>query len=365
MHFSRYEGFDALRVLCSFGVVFLHVYVAAGYPASLDWLIKLRDFALPVMVFMSFFLLTKSLMRRRESGSASFFSRLAGRLWLPLMVWTFVYCSATAFVFPLFSGSEMKPEFPSSMVFLTGFRHLWYLQFAFITSAIVYLLFASFANVRISPAKLAAGYFAASVIYGILYYSLIKNYAVWDGFGSEFDISFKIFISQASYYVMYVPAAVGLALIGDKIKEWSARPAFRRLSLSIALIVAAAHVGTNEFIRTREIYSLAVFLFALQPWGKIRLGFVRTLAKYSYGIYILHFLPTQILEIFVGWSYFEPNAANVLGSTIIIYLVSFAAAFLLSNFLNAGWLLPLVGGGSEENGDRMPSGILSVKSSGL
>jgi peptidoglycan/LPS O-acetylase OafA/YrhL len=351
MNFSRYEGLDALRVCCSFGVVFLHVFIATGSDPTLDLLIKLRDFALPAMVLTSFFLLAKSLMRRRESGAASFFSRRIERLWLPLMVWTFLYCSAMTFVLPVIFGAETRSEFPSPAVFLTGYRHLWYLQFAFIASAVVYLLFTAVAKLRISPTKLAAGCFVASVIYGVLYYSLIKDYAVWNEFASEFDVSFGIFISAASYYAMYIPAAVGLALISDKIEEWSAGPAAPRLLFGIALTAGAAHVGTNEFIRTREIYTLAVFLLAIQPCGKIRFGLVRTLAKYSYGIYILHFLPAQVLEIFVGWGYFEPNAAMVLGWTIVVYLVSFATAFLIRKIFNAQWLLPLAGGARKTAND--------------
>jgi hypothetical protein len=61
-----------------------------------------------------------------------------------------------------------------------------------------------------------------------------------------------------------------------------------------------------------------------------------------------------MVEIFLGWSYFEPNAANVLGLTIIIYLISFGAAFLIRKLFHAAWLLPLAGGNAvEENEDRM------------
>lgn len=353
MNVSRYEGLDALRILCSFGVVFFHVYIAMGSPVSLDLSIKLRDFALPVMVLASFFLLTKSLMRKRESGSCAFFGCRVKLLWLPLIIWTFFYCSALTFVFPHFWGAGARPEFPSPIVFLIGYRHLWYLQFAFVASAIVYLFLTVSAKLRISTAKLAYACFAASLIYGVLYYSTIKNYAVWDSFASEFDISFGIFISQGSYYTMYIPTAVGLALISDRIKEWSAWFAARRFLLGIALIAGAFHIGTNEFVRTREIYSLTVFLLAIQPWGKIRFGFMRTLAKYSYGVYILHFFFAQVLEIFVSWNYLEQSAANVFGWTIIIYLICFGAAFLIGKLFNAEWVLPLAGGGSKQNVSRI------------
>ena len=349
MNSSRYEGLDALRVFCSFGVVLVHVYAATGDPVSLALLIKLRDFALPVMALMSFFLLTKSLMRQQKSGAAVwFFSRRAERLWIPLIIWTLVYCSVQTFVFPVIFGSEGKPEFPSSGVFLIGYRHLWYLQFVFIASLAIYLVFTVLKKLRISPAKLTAGCFLFSLIYALLYYSLIKDFAVWHSDASEFDLSLRIFFPQVSYYVMYIPAGVGIALISDKISQWFARPVIRRLSLGMALIAAAAHIGTNEFVRTKEVYGLAVFLLALQPFGKIRFGFVRVLAKYSYGIYILHFLPAQILAVFVSWKYFEPTAVNVLGSTIIIYLISFAAAFLIRKIFKAAWLLPVAGSRSEK-----------------
>lgn len=130
MTYPRFEGLDALRVFASFGIVFLHVYVSAGYPNSLDSFLKFRDFALPLMVLTSFFLLTISLMRKSEAGFAGFFSRRLKRLWLPLIVWSFVYSLTEAFVIPVLFGFAPAGEMPSPIVFspatgIYGFSSLY------------------------------------------------------------------------------------------------------------------------------------------------------------------------------------------------------------------------------------------------
>jgi peptidoglycan/LPS O-acetylase OafA/YrhL len=348
MNCSRFEGLDALRILSSFGVVFLHVYVAAGAPNSLDLLIKLRDFALPVMVLSSFFLLTRSLARRRETGFARFFRRRVERLWIPLFVWTFVYCLAATFVFPLLSGAETRAEFPSSLVFLTGYRHLWFLQFVFVASTLIYIFFYNLSGWQTARKNSAVLCFAAVAVYAPLYYTFLRDRAVWENFATEADISFGIFISQASYYVLYIPIAAAAALYDDKIRELFARAFFRRLSLIFVFAAAAAHIGIETAQQTREIFGVAVFFAALQPWRKIPFRFAQTLASYSYGIYILHFLPAQMLAILIARNYFEPGAANVLIFSVAIYFASFAAAFSLRKFFKADWLLPLAGSDSEK-----------------
>lgn len=342
MTFSRYEGLDAMRVLSSLGVVFLHVHASAGLSGSLEWLMKLRDFALPVMVLSSFFLLARALMKRREAGFAGFFNRRVERLWLPLIIWTFVYCSMAAFVFPVWFGAGGSGEFPSAWVFLTGYRHLWFLQFVFVASLVLYPLIYSLTDERKSPpARLALFCFAAAAVYLLLYHSFIKNYAVWDDFDSEAGISFGILISQAGSHIFYIPVAVGLALVSDKIRDLFARAAVRRFSLAAALLALTVHLTANGAGFTREFYGIAIFLAALQPWAKIPFPFARTLAAYSYGIYILHFLPAQILWYLVEQKYFEPGAATVLVFTLIIYLISFAAAFFIRKLFPVGWLMPL------------------------
>ena len=343
MTFPRYEGLDGLRVAASFGIVFLHVTVAAGSPNALELFLKFRDSALPLMVMASFFLLTVSLTRKPDGGFAGFFSRRLKRLWLPLIVWSFVYSLTEAFVIPVLFGFAPAGEMPSPIVFFTGYRHLWFLQFIFVGSLLIYP-FICWLNGERKPAraKLSFFCFCLTFLYGFLFYSFLKNYTDWDSFSPETDGNLKLFISQAGNYILYIPIAVGCGLMRGRINDLFARAAFRRLSLAVVLVAMAIHVGTNGVPFTKEIYGIAVFLAALQPWKKIPSRTLQTLASYSYGIYILHFLPVQILWMFVAYRNFEPGGAAVFGITVIVYFTSLAAAALIRKLFPAEWLLPLV-----------------------
>ena len=362
MVFRRYEGLDALRVIASFGIVFLHVYVAAGYPNSLDLFLKFRDFALPLMVLSSFFLLTLSLRRKPEAGFASFFSRRLRRLWLPLIVWSFVYSLTEAFVIPVLFGFEPAGKMPSAVVFFTGYRHLWFLQFIFVGSLAVYpFIYWLDGTRKFSQTKLSLFCFCLTFLYGLLFYTFLKNYTDWDSFKPGTDGNLKLFVSQAGNYILYIPVAVGIGLMSGKINDLFARALFRRLSLAAVLIAAAIHIGSNNIPLTREIYGVAVFLAALQPWRKIPSGTLRALASYSYGIYILHFIMAQILWMFVAYKNFQPGGAAVFGIAIIIYFISFAAAVLIRKLFPADWLLPLVPVSREQEG-QIPANEISFRS---
>jgi len=340
---ARYEGLDALRVVASFGIVFLHVYVAAGFPNSLWLFLKFRDFALPVMVMSSFFVLTVSLTRKPDSGFESFFSRRLKRLWIPLFIWTFVYSLSEAYLFPWLLSAETFGWLPPT-VFFTGYRHLWFLQFIFVGSLIIYPLIKRMTDGESrARIKLPIFCFGLSILYGFLSHSFLQNYTDWDNLSPEFDMSLRIFVSQAGNYIFYIPVAVGLALGCGKINELFARARFRRLSLAVVLITMLLHVGTNGIPLTREIYGIAVFLAALQPWRKISFSGWQTLASYSYGIYILHFFPAQILWLVVAAKNLDLDGATVLGVSVVIYFVSFAAAVLIRKLFPAHWLIiPMV-----------------------
>jgi hypothetical protein len=67
------------------------------------------------------------------------------------------------------------------------------------------------------------------------------------------------------------------------------------------------------------------------------------LASYSYGIYILHFFPAQILWLVVAAKNLDLDGATVLGVSVVIYFVSFAAAVLIRKLFPAHWLIiPMV-----------------------
>ena len=350
MTFPRYQGLDAIRVVASFGVVFLHIFVAAGSPPALERLMKFRDFALPFLVMSAFFLLTVSLARKPEFVFRDFFRRRVRRLWIPLAIWTFVYSLLAAYFFPAMLGAETSGAMPDPIVFLTGYRHLWFLQFVFLGSLIIYPLVSRLIEKREQfSTRLSVLCFGAAILYGISFWLFLKNHTDWDSFSPESDISLRIFVSQAGSYVLYIPVAVGLGLIADKINRLFERAVFRRLWLAFVLTTMILHVAANNVLWTREIYGVAVFIAALQPWGKISFDWWRLLAAYSYPIYILHFIGAQLLWIWVFNKNLELGGAAVLSIAAIVYFASFAAAVSIRKLFPADWLMPLVAVGAEQN----------------
>jgi peptidoglycan/LPS O-acetylase OafA/YrhL len=347
MAYQRYEGLDVLRVISSFGVVFLHVYVSAGALNSLESFSKFRDFALPLMVMTSFFVLTISLMRKPETDFESYFIKRLHRLWIPFVIWTFIYSLIVAFLFPIMFGAERFGELPSPIIFLTGYRHLWYLQFIFIGSLLCFPLIYWLKRGKYSSrVKLSLFCFCATFLYGILFYTFLKNYTDWDNFNPDVDLNVRLFVSQTSNYILYVPVAIGFGLMSGHISNLFARPVFRFISLVLVLITMTVHVGTSNIPLTREIYGIAVFAAALQPWKKIPFSLWQKLASYSYGVYILHFLPAQLLWEFVMHRNLELSGAAILCIALIIYFLSLITAVLLRKILPFDWFIPLVGVGS-------------------
>ena len=330
-----------LRILGSFGVIFLHVYTAVGQPDSIYWLLKLRDFSLPVLVLSSFFLLTAGLSRKPEYGFADFFSRRAKRLWLPMVIWTAIYSLAVAFVLPgVFAIESMG--MPPLAVFMTGYRHLWYLQFVFLGSLAIYPL--TIFLVRKGkdsawPSYKSYGALGLSAIVLLLFFRL---FADWDTIAPEADISLQMFVSQSTSYLPLIPLAAAVGLARHRIVSLFTRKTFRVLSLAAVLAAAGVHLAADNVPFTREAFAFAVFFAALQPISGVPVKRLAPLAGNSYGIYILHFLPVQIVWTLAAVRGYDFGSASVLVLTAGIYVGCFALTSALGRLPFADWFLPTV-----------------------
>lgn len=339
----RYEGLDIFRAVASFGVVLLHVHVSVGHPESLNWLIKLRDFALPLMVISSFFLLTISLTRKPHTDFRDFFNKRLKRLWIPFIVWTLIYCGIWTFFVPAILGEESFGSFPSLSVLLTGYMHLWFLQFIFAGSLLIYpLLCYNAENRNFSRLKTSILCFFATFIYAGLFHLLLRNYTDWEYSNPDLDANLRLFISQVSAYTLYVPTGIGIGLAADKINRLFKSSFFRIISAALVGLAAIVHTMPYEIPFSREIYGISVFFFAIQPWRKTKLTFVYTLAAYSYGIYILHFGMAQALSLLAHYQVVELDEIGIIAASVVIYFLSFAAASALRKLTPWNYFLPLV-----------------------
>ena len=84
------SGFDYLRVVAIFSVVWIH---GCDVSPTLSWLNGVNGYAVPCFIMMSIFLAVQSMLRE-EPHRATYLKRRAQRLLVPLLVWSFAYCGA-------------------------------------------------------------------------------------------------------------------------------------------------------------------------------------------------------------------------------------------------------------------------------
>jgi peptidoglycan/LPS O-acetylase OafA/YrhL len=345
---QRYEGLDAFRGFAAFGVVWLHTVIWGT--ANLDgpsrqaitWL-KLRDFSLPLIVMSSFFVLTISILRKPESKFSGFFTTRFKRLWIPLFIWTSVYCLVYAFVMPQYFESTSLVQTPTVGVFIGGYMHLWFLQFIFLGSLIVYPVLCWLRN-KSEPerTKIAFSFFLAAGVYAIIFKLFIQTINLQNLLQFKPGQSLIAFIGQSTKYFFFIPIAVGLGLLSDKINNLFKQNIFRICSLIAVLFSLILHLTLGLIAVTAPMYGIAVFIAALQPWKRIPFRLVYISAAYSYGIYILHFFLCVALHVLVIRGNHEFDSAALFSISVLFYVMSFGAAVLLRKMIPVDWFIPLV-----------------------
>lgn len=342
----RYEGLDIFRGLAAFGVVWLHTYLNATSQyiltnESVAWL-KLRDFSLPLIVMSSFFVLTISMLRKSESKFRDFFLIRFKRLWIPLFIWTTIYCFIWAFIVPKFLEGDRFGRLPSIDIFISGYMHLWFLQFIFLGSLIVYpvlrLLRTKSESEKIRISILC---FLAAVIYAIVFKFSVQSIQQ-TVLQLELNHSFLIFTVQSIKYVFFIPVAIGLGLLSNKINNLFKSNLFRICSSMAVLFSLITHLLLEYNSITAPAYGITVFLFALQPWKRVEFRLIYIAAAYSYGTYILHFFLCEALGLFIEGGNYSFNSFSLFSISLLFYVMSLGAALILRKLMPVDWFIPLV-----------------------
>jgi peptidoglycan/LPS O-acetylase OafA/YrhL len=153
--------------------------------------------------------------------------------------------------------------------------------------------------------------------------------------------SLKLFIVQASRYAFFIPVAIGLGLLSNKINSLYKLTVFRICSLIAVLFTLIVHLTKTNSL-TAIMYGIAVFMAALQPWKRIPFRLVYISAAYSYGIYILHFFLCEALLVIVYRGKHEFDNAAIFSISVLFYVISFGAAVLFRKIIPVDWFIPLV-----------------------
>jgi hypothetical protein len=325
-----------------YAVVLIHFYQGMGlaWSPSIDLLIRLRDCAFPAVVLTSFFVLTRSLFR---SPDRSFRQFLTGRFWrleMPCVVWSSLYWLMWGVLGPLAAGG--RASWPPASLWLSGFAHLWFLQFLFVGSVVAYPLIRAIARQPGHRWLIAASCLAATFAYGMWGRPYLQVH-IMGGWLDQADQSLRGGIRQTIAYTQYIPAALAVALAADTITGLYERFRFRALSLGAVATTLAVHVSSAGPGFSRILYSLAVFIALVQPWPRSAVGWLLPVSRYAYPIYILHPAVAQVVLVpFLVWPHLTVSLASVVAGSVLVFAASGLLGAVLRIVCPWDWFLPLV-----------------------
>ena len=349
---ARYDGLDVFRSLGIYGVVVIHfsqVLDLRSTPA-LELVIRLRDCSFPIIVLTSFFVMTRSLMARPDCRFGSFAANRFTRLAVPCFIWTALYWVMFEVAGPL--GRGASPSWPPLTIWLTGFVHLWFLQFLFLGSV------AAFPVIRFIVARprlnraFAAGFAAAAAAYG-LWGRAAPHRARAVGVDEPGRRQPARRRDEVRGLGRYIPVGIAMAFLADSIDAWYRRPVFRAATLVAAAAAMLLHVSSAAPEVSRSLYSLAVFVVLLRPWPPGSLDWLRPAARYSYPVYIIHPAVAQAVLFAFALGQVPSSLPMLLPGSVAVFALSGVAAALLRRAVPADWFLPLVPVGKVRARDRM------------
>jgi len=201
---------------------------------------------------------------------------------------------------PIIRGLNRFEQIPSIDVFISGYMHLWFLQFIFLGSIIVYPVLCWLRS-KSEPErmKISISFFLAAGIYAIVFKLFIETIIHHSLLLFKPGPSLIVFTTQASKYAFFIPVAIRLGLLNNRINNLYKQNVFRIYSLIAVLFSLVAHLTLEHNALTAPVYGIAVFVAALQPWKRIPFRLVYISAAYSYGIYIFHYLLCEAFRFYI------------------------------------------------------------------
>jgi len=349
---ARYDGLDLFRPLSIFGVVLIHFSLGWRFPSTpaFDVLLRARDCAFPIILMTSFFVLTRTVVAHSDRSFGLFAAGRFRRLVVPCLIWSGLYWLMWEVVGPLWSVGHAS--WPPPTLVLSGFSHLWFLQFLFAGSVIAYPAIRAVARRPRLTWGAAAACVAAAVAYWAWGRPLLSAHVRCD-WVDQANPSLRVALIQSVTYAQYTVLGVAVGLVADVINTAYRRRAFRAATLVLAAAAFVVHVSSAAPVVSRAVYTVAVFVVLLRPWPPGILDWLRPAARCSYPVYIIHPAMAQVVLLaFACWQV-GPSLPGLLAGSIGVFALSGAAAALLRMLVPADWFLPLVAVGKRRPGAEM------------
>ena len=311
-------GFDYLRVVAMFSVVWIH---GCDTSETLSWLNAVNVYAVPCFIMMSVFLGLRSL-NHSCVDRVVYMKRRAARLLIPLFVWSIAYYGMRYGKSILLGGGSVDWSWMEMLKGRASYQ-LWFLPALFLYQIIILYC--------LGLVRLRFWLSAAISILCVCITVLVAN-SHWLGeLRGGFDFLF----------LHYLPFVFLVFIIFRLIEHYGSADSLEKLTYVFLLALSlAVLMGGNGYFNL-IIYSIAVFLVALTVRFKER-AIVMTLSANSMGIYLLHgfFLEGgQACASILGIDL--TNTLFALALIIVAYSMSVAASVLMRRFcfVRKYWIL--------------------------
>lgn len=323
-----------------FAVILIHVVLMFGEETT-TWYIRIRDFAFPVIVLSSFYLLTQSVWKRKTSFRRGVRLRIE-RLLVPAVIWSLIYWIGWNPMVALLTDRPLTaPPMPTLQLLVGGFMHLWYLMF---------LCYGSIAILGLMRAAQRVGqerwlghawlWLLVAIVYQVWVRDPLLN--VVAPMGELGSPSWFVFKRQSLILVSYIPVGVALGLLAGRITRAGQARIVRYGAAAVAVVLAGLHTVGVDWQYARDCFSLAVFLAFLMPWNVRGIQWWAPPASESYAIYILHYGVAQVL-VFVAQRFeVEARLITIGATSIAVYVACFLMARAARRVPMFNWLLPRV-----------------------
>ena len=319
---KRIFYYDVLRAIAIMGIVFCHAsiaFVLAGIHNPSFYVAAFfdcfRDFSIPIFVMLS-----GALLINRRDSLVEFFKKRLSRLFIPFLFWVIIYI--------IYSAAYIKHSFDihDAVDIFFGTSGTLGVAFWFIWMIIIVYCLIFIINMCIEFGNKKRGNFENKFIY--LLTALSAGYIACSHFGllNPYGSKLLYFMSFITYVIIGYFIAhydfVGSRVGTTKIIIISSVASIALYGYYIFGFVVPNSISSNHFVYKGYfnllILALSISIFALFKYlsktgylGDIEdkhLGkALITLSKYSFGLYLCHYLILHILKINLIGFYHNQN----------------------------------------------------------
>lgn len=320
-------GIELLRVVMSFCVVLIHFWSPEKRTESLMPIANFTAYAVPVFMFMSFFLTQKRFVCKDSSYNKK---RLWRLIW-PQIGWTIIYCSIYAVMDKVAGTERIKGLSDFFWQLFTGHSPkinaaMWY-QVAIILLTAMFMSIFYYFSIKNGLA----------VIWGLMIFSIVwqysgVNYALFSNLRSELRYPLGRFLEMIPYAT--TAFLISYFQIHKKMEKYRILSLLgimliTGLLMKYRLIFSPEGFGYSGIQKVLIAYGLIMIAW-LFPFEKIPFmvsKIIAVLSKYTLAVYCMHNLIGRFMKSIFGRLGLESETFFM---CVIVYITCYIIAFMIS-----------------------------------